>query len=40
MKKVSRKVEQDWKEEQAEAAETSNKMRVADKAKQMERADK
>ena len=34
------KVEQDWKEEQAGAAETSNKMRGADKDKPRERADK
>ena len=34
------KVEQEWKEEQAEAAKTSNNMRVAEKDKQRERADK
>ena len=33
-------MEQDWKEEQAGAAETSNKMRGADKDKPRERADK
>ena len=34
------KVEQEWKEEHAEAAKTSNKMSVADKEKPRERADK